>query len=81
MTSTDYSLSTIFAENYLTLGATGSGVIGAIVEDLIYSRIDNEFIEDMETTRDEVVKALTDLIADLTPYLHATRTVEGWVQA
>ena len=34
MTSTDYSLSTIFAENYLTLGATGSGVIGAIVEDL-----------------------------------------------
>jgi hypothetical protein len=75
------SVSEVLADNYLGIGATGVGVIGAIVEDLAHGRIDNEWITDMGTTRGEVVRALTDIIVDVIPYLYAMRTPSGWVQA
>lgn len=75
------SVSEVLADNYLGIGATGIGVIGAIVEDLAHGRIDSEWITDLGTTRDEVVQALTDIIVDIIPYLHATRTPDGWVQS
>lgn len=73
-------ISEVLAENYLGLGATGIGVIGAIVEDLAHGRINSEWIDHWGTTRDEIVEALTDMIVDITPYLHAVRTPDGWVQ-
>lgn len=75
------SVSEVLADNYLGIGATGVGVIGAIVEDLAHGRIDNEWITDMGATRGEVVQALTDIIVDVIPYLYAMRTPSGWVQA
>lgn len=74
------SISEVLADNYLGLGATGIGVIGAIVEDLAHGRINSEWIHHSGTTRDEIVEALTDMIVDITPYLHAVRTPDGWVQ-
>ena len=75
------SVSEVLADNYLGIGATGVGVIGAIVEDLAHGRIDNEWITDMGTTRGEVVQALTNIIVDVIPYLYAMRTPSGWVQS
>lgn len=75
------SVSEVLADNYLGIGATGIGVIGAIIEDLAHGRIDSEWIDDLGTTRGEVVQALTDIIVDIIPYLYATRTPDGWVQS
>ena len=75
------SVSEVLADNYLGIGATGIGVIGAIIEDLAHGRIDSEWIDDLGTTRGEVVQALTDIIVDVIPYLYATRTPDGWVQS
>ena len=73
------SISEILAENYLGIGATGIGVIGAIIDDLINGRIDDEAIDNLASTRNEVTQALTDLIVDIIPYLHSMRTPSGWV--
>jgi len=75
------SISEVLAENYLGIGAIGIGVIGAIVDDLIHGRIDDDFIHGMATSRDEVSQALTDLILSVIPYLYAMRTPNGWVQS
>jgi mannose/fructose/N-acetylgalactosamine-specific phosphotransferase system component IID len=75
------SISEVLAENYLGIGAIGIGVIGAIVDDLIHGRIDDEFIHGMATSRDEVSQALTDIILSVIPYLYAMRTPNGWVQS
>jgi hypothetical protein len=74
------SISEVLAENYLGIGATGIGVIGAIVDDLINTRYE-EFIAGMATSRDEVSQALTDLIVDVIPHLYSMRTPSGWVQS
>jgi hypothetical protein len=79
MTNLDVSVSEVLAENYLGIGATGLGVIGAIIDDLINGRIDDEAIDNLASTRDEVTQALTDLILDVMPYLHSMRTHSGWV--
>jgi uncharacterized membrane protein len=75
------SISEVLAENYLGIGATGIGVIGAIVDDLIHGRIDDESIHNLASTRDEVSQALTNLIVDVLPHLYAMRTPSGWVQS
>jgi len=74
------SISEVLAENYLGIGATGIGVIGAIVDDLINARYE-EFIAGMATSRDEVSQALTDLIVSVLPHLYAMKTPSGWVQS
>ena len=79
MTNLDVSVSEVLAENYLGIGATGIGVIGAIIDDLINGRIDDEAIDNLASTRNEVTQALTDLIVDTIPYLHSMRTPSGWV--
>ena len=79
MTNLDVSVSEVLAENYLGIGATGLGVIGAIIDDLINGRMDDEAIDNLASTRDEVTQALTDLIVDVMPYLHSMRTHSGWV--
>lgn len=76
--TTDVSVSEILAENYLGIGATGVGVIGAIIDDLLHGRF-GDFVDEMETTTDELSQALTDLIVDVIPYLHSMRTPSGWV--
>lgn len=75
------SISEVLAENYLGIGAIGIGVIGAIVDDLIHGRIDDDFIHGMATSRDEVSQALTDLILSVIPHLYAMNTPQGWVQS
>jgi hypothetical protein len=79
MTNLDVSVSEVLAENYIGIGATGIGIIGAIIDDLINGRIDDEAIDNLASTRDEVTQALTDLIVDVMPYLHSMRTPSGWV--
>jgi len=79
MTNLDVSVSEVLAENYIGIGATGIGIIGAIIDDLINGRIDDEAIDNLASTRDEVTQALTDLIVDVMPYLHSMRTHSGWV--
>lgn len=79
MTNLDVSVSEVLAENYLGIGATGIGIIGAIIDDLINGRIDDEAIDNLASTRDELSQALTDLIVDVIPYLHSMRTPSGWV--
>ena len=74
------SIREVLEENYIGIGATGAGVIGAIVDDLINARLE-EFIAGMATTRDEVSQALTNLIVEVSPYLSAMHTPQGWVQA
>jgi uncharacterized membrane protein len=77
----ELSVRELLAENYLGIGAIGIGVIGAIVDDLIHGRIDDDFIQGMETSRDEVSQALTDLIVSVLPHLYSMRTPSGWVQS
>jgi hypothetical protein len=79
MTNLDVSVSEVLAENYIGIGATGLDVIGAIIDDLINGRIDDEAIDNLASTRNEVTQALTDLIVDIIPYLHSMRTHSGWV--
>ena len=79
MTNLDVSVSEVLAENYIGIGATGLDVIGAIIDDLINGRIDDEAIDNLASTRNEVTQALTDLIVDIIPYLHSMRTPSGWV--
>ncbi len=74
------SIREVLAENYLGIGATGIGVIGAIVDDLINARLE-EFIAGMATSRDEVSQTLTDLIVEVLPHLYAMNTPQGWVQS
>ena len=61
--------------------AGGIGVIGAIVDDLIHGRIDDDFIQGISSSRDEVSQAFTDLIVSVIPHLHAMNTPMGWVQS
>lgn len=77
----EISISEVLADNYLGIGATGIGVIGAVIDDLMNDRIDSEWIHGMGSSSDEVSQALTDLIVSVTPYLFAMRTPKGWVQA
>ena len=79
MTNLDVSVSEVLAENYIGIGATGLDVIGAIIDDLINGRIDDEAIDNLASTRNEVTQALTDLIVDIIPYLHSMSTHSGWV--
>jgi len=73
------SIREVLEENYFGIGATGTSVISAIVDDLINARLE-EFIAGMATSRDEVSQVLTDLIVEVQPYLSAVRTPQGWVQ-
>jgi hypothetical protein len=73
------SIREVLEENYIGIGATGAGVIGAIIDDLINARLE-EFIAGMATSRDEVSQVLTSLIVEVQPYLSAVRTPQGWVQ-
>lgn len=77
----EISISEVLADNYLGIGATGIGVIGAVIDDLMNNRIDSEWIQELGTTSDEMSRALTDLIVGVAPYLFAMRTPEGWVRA
>ncbi len=61
----DFSLSEVLAENYLTLGFTPMTVLEAVMDDLINNRFDAEWIAEMETTKEELVKALVDLVVDV----------------
>jgi uncharacterized membrane protein len=77
----ELSVRELLAENYLGIGAIGIGVIGAIVDDLIHGRIDDDFIQGISSSRDEVSQAFTDLIVSVIPHLYAMNTPQGWVQS
>jgi uncharacterized membrane protein len=77
----ELSVRELLAENYLGIGAIGIGVIGAIVDDLIHGRIDDDFIQGISSSHDEVSQAFTDLIVSVIPHLYAMNTPRGWVQS
>lgn len=61
------SLTEVLAENYFGPGWTAAGVVGSIIDDLNQGRFDDEWITEIESTREELGFALTQLVLDLFP--------------
>lgn len=61
------SLTEILADNYFGPGWTAAEIVGGIIDDLNYGRFDDEWIKEVESTREEVGFALTQLVLALFP--------------
>lgn len=77
----DESLSAVLAENYLGIGAIGMEIIGSVIDDLTQNRYDNEWVDAMDITRDDLSRELFSLIRSVIEggYLNSMRTPSGWV--
>ena len=77
----DESLSEVLAENYLGIGAIGMEIIGSVIDDLTQNRYDNEWVDAMDITRDDLSRELFSLIRSVIEggYLNSMRTPSGWV--
>lgn len=77
----DESLSEVLAENYLGIGAIGMEIVGSVIDDLTHNRYDNEWVDAMDITRDDLSRELFSLIRSIIEggYLNSMRTPEGWV--
>jgi hypothetical protein len=77
----DESLSEVLAENYLGIGAIGMEIIGSVIDDLTQNRYDNEWVDAMDITRDDLSRELFSLISSVIEggYLNSMRTPSGWV--
>jgi hypothetical protein len=77
----DESLSEVLAENYLGIGAIGMEIIGSVIDDLAQNRYDNEWVDAMDITRDDLSRELFSLIRSVIEggYLNSMRTASGWV--
>jgi len=62
---TDVSLSEILAENYLSIGATGKGAIASMWDDLAQDRFDQEWLDEMGTTRTQLIAELLSITTDI----------------
>lgn len=80
---TDYSLSEVLAENYLGIGAIGMEIVESVIDDLTHSRYEDDWIESMEITRDDLSRELFSFVRGIIEggYLNSMRTPQGWVQA
>ena len=78
----DESLSEVLAENYLGIGAIGMEIIGSVIDDLTQNRYDNEWVDAMDITRDDLSRELFSLIRSVIEggYLNSMRTPDGWVE-
>lgn len=77
----DESLSEVLAENYLGIGAIGMEIIGSVIDDLTQNRYDNEWVDAMDISRDDLSRELFSLIRSIIEggYLNSMRTHSGWV--
>ena len=77
----DESLSEVLAENYLGIGAIGMEIVGSVIDDLTQNRYDNEWVDAMDITRDDLSRELFSLIRSVIEggYLNSMRTPNGWV--
>jgi len=75
------SLSEVLAENYLGIGAIGMEIIESVIDDLTQNRYDNEWVDAMDISRDDLSRELFSLIRSVIEggYLNSMRTPSGWV--
>lgn len=78
---TDVSLSEVLAENYLGIGAIGMEIVESVIDDLTHNRYEDDWVEAMEITREDLSRELFSLIRGIIEggYLNSMRTPEGWV--
>ena len=79
---TDVSLSEVLAENYHGIGAIGMEIVASVIDDLTHNRYDDEWVEAMEITRDDLSRELFSLVRGIIEggYLNSMRTPDGWVE-
>ena len=77
----DESLSEVLAENYHGIGAIGMEIVASVIDDLTHNRYDDEWIEEMGITRDDLSRELFNLVRGIIEggYLNSMRTPDGWV--
>ena len=77
----DESLSEVLAENYLGIGAIGMEIVESVIDDLTQNRYDNEWVDAMDITRDDLSRELFSLIRSIIEggHLNSMRTPDGWV--
>ena len=76
------SLSEVLAENYHGIGAIGMEIVASVIDDLTHNRYDNEWIEEMGITRDDLSRELFSLVRGIIEggYLNSMRTPDGWAE-
>jgi len=62
---TDVSLSEVLAENYLSVGATGYEAIAAMWEDVAEDLFDQEWLDEMNVTKTELINELLTMTRDI----------------
>jgi hypothetical protein len=79
---TDVSLSEVLAENYHGIGAIGMEIVASVIDDLTHNRYEDDWIEAMEITRDDLSRELFSLVRGIIEggYLNSMRTPDGWVE-
>ena len=77
----DESLSAVLAENYLGIGAIGMEIVESVIDDLTHNRYDNEWISEMDISRDDLSRELFSLVRSIIEggHLNSMRTPDGWV--
>jgi len=75
------SLSEVLAENYLGIGAIGMEIVGSVIDDLTHNRYEDDWIEAMDITRDDLSRELFSLVRGVIEggHLNSMRTPDGWV--
>jgi len=78
-TPRDNSIDEILAEEYLGVGVIGKVAIHALWEDFAEGRM-NEWLEETETTRVELLEAMLRLTTDIvgSGKVDMLRTMDGW---
>lgn len=77
----DESLSEVLAENYHGIGAIGMEIVASVIDDLTHNRYEDDWIEAMEITRDDLSRELFSIVRGIIEggYLNSMRTPSGWV--
>ncbi len=75
------SLSEVLAENYHGIGAIGMEIVESVIDDLTHNRYEDDWIEAMEITRDDLSRELFSLVRGIIEggHLNSMRTPDGWV--
>lgn len=79
MATKEYSLSEVFAEHYLGIGAIGRHVITNILDDVRTGAV-TETVNDIGDSETDALEALADIIVSVIQggHLHDIRTPNGW---
>ncbi len=75
------SLSEVLAENYHGIGTIGMEIVESVIDDLTHNRYEDDWIEAMEITRDDLSRELFSLVRGIIEggHLNSMRTPDGWV--